>query len=85
MSLLRPAGARSDPEPLEADDTRVVAAGTGLWLAALVVLVVADLLGAEVHGWWLGMCLYGIALGLIGLRHLAGRRRAGRGNTDSAD
>lgn len=78
MSLLRPRNARPDPEPLELDDTRVVAAGTALWLVALVVLVVADLLGADVHGWWIVMCLCGAALGLVGLRYVALRKQARR-------
>ena len=78
MSLLRPAAPRHpDPEPLELDDTRVVLAGTLLWALALVVLAVADLAGARVPGWWLQMCVAGIALGLTGLRVLA-RRGPGR-------
>lgn len=75
MSPPRPAR-RPDPEPLELDDTRVVAAGTALWLLALVVLLVADLAGTDVHGWWYAMCLCGTALGVCGLRFVARRKRA---------
>jgi len=79
MSLLRGnAPRRPDPEPLELDDTKVVAGGTALWLAALVVLVVADLAGAAVHGWWVAMCGCGVALGLLGLRFIARRKAARR-------
>ena len=79
MSLLRGAASRRpDPEPLELDDARVVAGGTALWLVALVVLAVADLLGADVHGWWMAMCGCGIALGLLGLRFVARRKAAVR-------
>lgn len=79
MSLLRPAAPRHpDPEPLELDDTRVVLLGTVLWAAGLVVLVVLDLVGVRVPGWWLQMCLAGIALGLVGLRVLARRKAAAR-------
>ncbi len=78
MSLLRPADARPDPEPLELDDTRVVAAGTVLWLAALVGLLVADLFGASVPGWWPAMCACGVALGVLGLRYVARRKQARR-------
>ena len=79
MSLLRPAAPRHpDPEPLELDDTRVVLVGTVLWALGLVVLVVADLAGARVPGWWLQMCLAGIALGLLGLRAVARRKAARR-------
>jgi hypothetical protein len=67
---------RPDPEPLELDDTRVVAAGTLAWLLALVALVVADLFGAEVHGWWLAMCGCGALLGVVGLRYVARRKQA---------
>ena len=79
MSLLRPAAPRHpDPEPLELDDTRVVLVGTVLWALGLVVLVVLDLAGVRVPGWWLQMCLAGIALGLLGLRFVARRKAARR-------
>ncbi len=78
MSLLRGSAPRPDPEPLELDDTRVVAAGTALWLAGLLVLPVAALFGADVHGWWIAMCLCGVALGLVGLRVVALRKQAPR-------
>ncbi len=67
---------RPDPEPLETDDVRLVAAGTALWAVALVVLGVAKLAGAEVHGWWLWMCVTGIVLGLLGVRTCLRRRSA---------
>ena len=35
------------------------------------MLVVADLAGARVPGWWLQMCVAGIVLGLLGLRFVA--------------
>ncbi len=79
MSLLRGKGPQHpDPAPLELDDRRVVAAGTALWLLGLVGLLVAALAGARVSAWWFGMCLYGIALGLIGLRLVARRSRRRR-------
>ena len=78
MPLLRPEGGRPDPEPLELDDTRVVAAGTAAWLAALVGLLVADLVGTSVPGWWPVMCLCGVALGVVGLRYIARRKQAVR-------
>ncbi len=74
MPLLRhPPPRRPDPEPLELHDSRVVAVGTLLWLTALAVLSVADLVGVPVRGWWLQMCAAGAALGGIGLRVLARR------------
>ena len=68
---------RPDPPPLETNDAPIILVGTCLWAAGLVVLLVlriGDL--AEVRDWWMGMCVYGIVLGLIGLRYLRGRRTA---------
>lgn len=65
---------RPDPPPLETDDTKVVKAGTALWAAALVVLLVLRVTDAvDVRDWWLGMCAYGIALGLFGVRYISRR------------
>lgn len=76
MSLLRGSAPRPDPPPLELDDTRIVAAGTALWLLALLGLLVAALAGADVHGWWLAMCGCGAVLGVLGLRFVARRKQA---------
>lgn len=67
---------RPDPEPLETDDVKIVAGGAALWGVALVVLGIARLAGADVHGWWIGMCAYGFALGLVGVRYCQRRRAA---------
>ncbi len=67
---------RPDPEPLETDDVKIVAGGTLLWLIALVVLVVAKLAGADVHGWWIAMCACGAVLGVGGVRYCQRRRDA---------
>ena len=78
MSLFSKAGVerRPDPEPLETDDARIVAAGAGLWAVALVVLGIAKTAGADVHGWWLAMCACGLVLGLIGVRFCRRRQAA---------
>lgn len=77
MSLLRGGvPRRPGPEPLELDDTRVVAAGTALWLLALPALGLAALLGADVHGWQVWMCVAGAVLGVVGLRFIARRKAA---------
>lgn len=68
---------RPDPAPLETDDVRIVAGGTALWAAAFVVLVVLDVAGANVHGWWIAMCGYGTLLGLVGVKYCQRRRTAG--------
>ncbi len=68
---------RPDPPPLETDDVKVVAAGTALWALGLLVLAVLRLTGAaEVRDWWMGMCGYGIVLGLYGIRYCRRRRDA---------
>lgn len=67
---------RPDPPPLETDDVKVVAIGTVLWGAGLLVLAVLRLTGAaEVQDWWLVMCACGLALGLYGV-HYCRRRHA---------
>jgi hypothetical protein len=67
---------RPDPDALETNDVLILAIGTVLWAVALVVLVVALLAGADIHGWWIGMCAYGTGLGLIGVRYCQRRRDA---------
>ena len=67
---------RPDPPPLETDDVKVVVVITACWVLALVVLVVLRLTGSEVRDWWLGMCGYGIALGLFGIRYCRRRHLA---------
>ena len=68
---------RPDPPPLETDDVKLVAVGTLLWVVGLLVLLllkVSD--AAHVPTWWLGMCGYGIALGLFGVRYCRRRHEA---------
>lgn len=67
---------RPDPEPLETDDVKIVAGLGIVWAIALVVLVVAKLAGADIQTWWIGMCGYGAALGVIGVRYCQRRRAA---------
>ena len=55
---------------------KVVAVITAGWAVALVVLVVLRLAGTEVQDWWLAMCGYGIALGLVGVRYCRRRHAA---------
>lgn len=71
------AASRPEPSPLETNDVPTVLLGTALWAVALLillVLLVADV--TEVRGWWLGMCGYGIALGLVGTRTCQRRQAA---------
>lgn len=71
------AARRPDPPPLETDDVLVVAIGTALWAVGLVVLLVLRLADVtRVPDWWLGMCAYGVALGLFGVRYCRRRHQA---------
>lgn len=67
---------RPDPPPLETDDVKVVVAGTAAWGLALVVLGAFKAAGEDVRWWWIGMCCYGIALGLFGIRYCRRRHAA---------
>ena len=67
---------RPDPAPLETDDVKVVAVITAVWALALRLLLVLRLAGRDVHDWWLGMCGYGIAFGLYGVRYCRRRHAA---------
>ncbi len=72
---------RPDPEPLETDDVPLVGGLGAAWAVALLVLVVLRLTGAaEVRGWWIGMCAYGAALGVVGVVYCR-RRQARRTRT----
>ena len=64
---------RPDPPPLEIDDVAVVAAGTGLWAVALVVLLGLEAVRGVPDGWW-QMCAAGAALGLLGVRYCRRRK-----------
>jgi hypothetical protein len=75
-SVPRRHASRPDPAPLETDDVKVVAVITAAWAVALVVLVVLRLAGEDVRDWWMGMCGYGIALGLYGVRYCRRRHAA---------
>ncbi len=68
---LRPEERRPDPAPLATDDRRAVLVGTAVWAALLgVALLGRDRLVADDRGWWLWVCVAGIALGLLGLSYL---------------
>ena len=55
---------------------KVVAVITAGWTIGLLVLVVLRFTGEDVRDWWLGMCGYGIALGLYGVRYCRRRHAA---------
>ncbi|HET6816431.1 MAG TPA: DUF2530 domain-containing protein [Mycobacteriales bacterium] len=68
---------RPDPQPVEVNETRIVAVGVALWALAFVVLALffRDDLRRHDATWWLWACAVGVALGLYGLRFVSRRRR----------
>lgn len=63
-------GKPSELEPLAVDAVPVVVAGTVLWaIGLLVMLPFTPRLLREDHGWWIGMCVTGVVLGLLGIRY----------------
>jgi heme exporter protein D len=68
---------RPDPLPLETDDVKIIAIGTGLWFLALVATLVAhDRLADDGHESWVWVALAGTFVGLLGLRYVVRRRSA---------
>ena len=59
-----PAPTKPAPPPLQVDTARVVLIGIGLWVVALVVLLV---LGDRVDRVWTWTCVAAIGLGFLGL------------------
>lgn len=66
-------------EPLHVDVVRIVAVGTALWLAALVLTLVVPGLHRGGRDWWPWAALSGALLGLLGVVYL----RRGRGNASA--
>ena len=67
---------RPDPAPVKTDDRKPMLIGIGLWLVALVVLLVVLVpLVAAGNVWWLWACVAGIVIGLIGVLYAHRRRR----------
>ena len=70
---------RPEPPPLEVDDPRIIIAGLLAWVVAGIVLVVLDLTGTSIPGWWHWMTATGSALGVLGVRVVTGRAKRARG------
>lgn len=67
------------PEPLDVDGVAAVAIGTLAWAVALAAcLVLRGPLEDAGRGWWIWVCVSGVALGLPGLWYVRRRREAYR-------
>ncbi len=81
MSAEQPDGAGRAPlEPLPVPMARVIEIGLGLWLVALLVVVLVPSLHEGDRSWWPWCCVTGFALGLAGYAYV----RRGRGNAAEA-
>lgn len=68
---------RPDPEPLEADDVKIVGIGTLVWFGLfLLSLPFRDTLERDGREWWPWCALAGAGLGLLGLWYVRRRRDA---------
>ena len=73
---LRDSERRPDPVPAETDDRKAVLVGLGLWVVALVVVLVFGRQLADAgDSWWLWTIVIGLVLGLVGLVYLSVKRR----------
>lgn len=76
--FLPPSKAKPPPPPVTTDDRRAVLVGLGVWAVLLVVAVVVPEVRSTGEGRWLGSCLAGLVLGLIGLAFVHRRERRAR-------
>ncbi|WP_432491092.1 DUF2530 domain-containing protein [Kineococcus gypseus] len=76
---LPPSKAKPPPPPLRTDERRPVLVGLVVWAVLLGVALAVPEVRATGEGRWLGSCVAGLALGLVGLAHVHRReRRAAR-------
>nr|WP_246314585.1 DUF2530 domain-containing protein [Kineococcus aurantiacus] len=76
--FLPPSKAKPPPPPLKTDDRRAVLVGLGVWAVLLVVALAVPEVRSTGEGRWLGSCVAGLALGLVGLAHVHRRGRRSR-------
>ncbi|WP_308250409.1 DUF2530 domain-containing protein [Sphaerisporangium fuscum] len=61
------------PAPMRTNDTATILTGTGLWVVALVVLLIVGT--SPEHRWWIWTCVAGIGLGAFGCFYIWRRDR----------
>lgn len=70
---------QAEVSPLDVDGVQAATLGTVAFaLAAVIMLIGYDRLVAVGDGWWLGVALSGLVLGLVGLLYTVSRRRRRR-------
>lgn len=77
--FLPPSKAKPPPPPLRTDDRGAVLVGLGVWAVLLVVALAVPEVRSTGEGRWLGSCVAGLGLGLVGLAFLHHRDRRDRG------
>jgi hypothetical protein len=75
-----PARPEEPLQPIQVDTVRIVLAGMGGWVLALVVVLAVPALHSGDRSWWPWACVSGLVLGLVGLTYLL----RGRGNAAGA-
>lgn len=76
--FLPPSKAKPPPPPLRTDDRRAVLVGLGVWAVLLVAALAVPEVRSTGEGRWLGSCVAGLLLGLVGLGYVHRRERRGR-------
>ena len=61
-----------------------MASGTIVWAVALVVLLITGTTFASDNGWWLWVCIVGMAIGIIGVAYTRRRRAVYRAAREQA-
>jgi len=67
---------RPDPKPVRTDAHVAIFVGLGLWVVALIgLLVIPEMLDLEYASWRLATCVIGVGLGLLGLIYVRFRKK----------
>jgi hypothetical protein len=74
--------AQAEVPPLDIDGVQAATVGSAMFaLAAVIMALGYGRLAAAGDGWWLGVALSGLGLGLVGLAYTISRRRRRRQTT----